>query len=111
MADVAEFARLAGREHGLSVVSTLRADLTIQATVVNCGVLDHPLRGTTIGDNYISRKIWETPDTMQTLLVYPGDLQVYFEGTFCNAHRGAMITFMGTEATLYIDREIGRAHV
>ena len=45
MADVAEFARLAGREHGLSVVSTLRADLTIQATVVNCGVLDHPLRG------------------------------------------------------------------
>jgi len=44
MADVAEFARLAGREHGLSVVSTLRADLAIQATVVNCGVLDHPLR-------------------------------------------------------------------
>ena len=27
------------------MVSTLRADLTIQATVVNCGVLDHPLRG------------------------------------------------------------------
>src|SRR5258708_12821770 len=45
MADAADFARLAGRERGLSVVSTLRADLTIQATVVNCGVLDHPLRG------------------------------------------------------------------
>jgi PPOX class probable F420-dependent enzyme len=45
MADVADFARLAGREQGLSVVSTLRADQTIQATVVNCGVLDHPVRG------------------------------------------------------------------
>ncbi|HZC63255.1 MAG TPA: pyridoxamine 5'-phosphate oxidase family protein [Streptosporangiaceae bacterium] len=45
MADVADFDRLVGREHGLSVVSTLRADQTIQATVVNCGVLDHPVRG------------------------------------------------------------------
>src|SRR5450631_3082762 len=45
MSDVADFARLAGREHGLSVVVTLRADQTIQATVVNCGVLDHPVRG------------------------------------------------------------------
>jgi PPOX class probable F420-dependent enzyme len=45
MADVADFARLAGREHGLSVVSTLRGDQTIQASVVNCGVLEHPVRG------------------------------------------------------------------
>jgi PPOX class probable F420-dependent enzyme len=57
---VADFARLVGREHGLSVVSTLRADQTIQATVVNCGVLEHPVRGvpvigfTTRGD---SRKL------------------------------------------------------
>lgn len=45
MADVADFDRLVNREHGLSVVATQRADQTIQATVVNCGVLDHPLRG------------------------------------------------------------------
>jgi PPOX class probable F420-dependent enzyme len=45
MADVADFAQLAGREHGLSVVSTLRGDQTIQASVVNCGVLEHPVRG------------------------------------------------------------------
>ena len=38
------------------------------------------------------------------MLVYPGDVQVYFEGTFCNARNGAMIELMGTEATLYIDR-------
>jgi predicted dehydrogenase len=66
--------------------------------------LDHPVKAVAIGDHYTSRGIWQTPDTIQTLLTYPSDLQVYFEGTFCNAHRGAMITFMGTEATLYIDR-------
>jgi hypothetical protein len=29
---------------------------------------------------------------------------MHFAGTFCNAHNGAMIEFMGTDATLYIDR-------
>ena len=43
-------------------------------------------------------------DTIQTLLVYPGEVQVYFEGTFCNARNGAMMELMGSEATLYIDR-------
>lgn len=45
MTDVADFQRLVAREHGLSVVSTVRADQTVQATVVNCGVLDHPVQG------------------------------------------------------------------
>jgi hypothetical protein len=31
-------------------------------------------------------------------------LQVYFEGTFVNARNGAMLEFMGTDATLYLDR-------
>jgi predicted dehydrogenase len=66
--------------------------------------LDHPLTATTVGGNYTSKDVWQTPDTVQTLLTYPGDLQVHFEGTFCNAHSGAMIEFMGTDATLYIDR-------
>jgi predicted dehydrogenase len=69
--------------------------------------LEHPLRATTIGDNYISRGVWETPDTTQTLLVYRNEqteLQVYFEGTFVNARNGAMLEFMGTDATLYLDR-------
>jgi predicted dehydrogenase len=66
--------------------------------------LDHPLKATTVGDNYTSKGVWETPDTIQTLLVYPNELQVYFEGTFCNARNGAMLEFMGTEGTLYVDR-------
>jgi PPOX class probable F420-dependent enzyme len=38
-----EFAALAGKEQGLVVVSTLRADRTIQASLVNAGVLPHPI--------------------------------------------------------------------
>ena len=41
MADLTDYARLVAADHGLSVVSTLRADQTIQASVVNTGVLDH----------------------------------------------------------------------
>ena len=43
MTDVADFARLNSGDHGLCVVSTLRPDNTIQASVVNAGVVGHPL--------------------------------------------------------------------
>jgi predicted dehydrogenase len=67
--------------------------------------LDHPSSATSIGGVYHARDLWETPDTMQTFLYYPQqELQAYFEGTFVNARYGAMTEFMGTEATLYIDR-------
>lgn len=66
--------------------------------------LEHPLRATSIGTHVTSKGIWQTPDTVQTLLTYPREMQVYFEGTFCNARNGAMIEFMGSEATLYVDR-------
>src|SRR5262249_45349528 len=66
--------------------------------------LDHPLKATSVGEHFASQGVWETPDTVQTLLVYPGGLQAYFEGTFVNARNGAMLEFMGTECTLYIDR-------
>jgi PPOX class probable F420-dependent enzyme len=36
---------LAGREQYLAVVATLRADSTIQSSLVNAGALDHPLTG------------------------------------------------------------------
>ena len=32
-------------DHGLAIVSTLRADETIQSSLVNAGVLDHPVTG------------------------------------------------------------------
>lgn len=48
MTDLADLAGLVRREHGLSVVSTLRADGTIQSSVVNAGVLSHPVTGTPV---------------------------------------------------------------
>ena len=66
--------------------------------------LDHPTSATSIGTQITSKGVWETPDTVQTLLTYPDDLQIYFEGTFSNARNGAMLEFMGTDGTLYLDR-------
>jgi PPOX class probable F420-dependent enzyme len=45
MTDVSAFADLVSRDHGLCVLSTLRHDGSIQASVVNAGVLRHPLTG------------------------------------------------------------------
>ena len=45
MTDLSAFSRLVPNEHGLVTVSALRPDQTIQSTLVNAGVLDHPLTG------------------------------------------------------------------
>ncbi|RMI33242.1 TIGR03618 family F420-dependent PPOX class oxidoreductase [Nocardia stercoris] len=45
MSDLADFGRLIAGDHGLCVVSTVRADGTVQSSVVNAGVLDHPSTG------------------------------------------------------------------
>ena len=45
MTDLSPFAELITLDHGLCVVSTLRADGSAQSSVVNAGVLDHPLTG------------------------------------------------------------------
>ncbi len=67
--------------------------------------LGHPSLATTVGDNFITKGVWETPDTIQTLLQYPDkEVQIYFEGTFVNARNRAMLEFMGRDATLYLDR-------
>jgi PPOX class probable F420-dependent enzyme len=42
---VREAVALASDESGLAVVSTLRADLTIQSTLVNVGLIPHPAGG------------------------------------------------------------------
>jgi predicted dehydrogenase len=67
-----------------------------------CNV-DHPEKAVTIGDFNTARDVWQTPDTIQTILSYR-NVQMHFEGTFCNARQGAMIEFMGSEGTIYIDR-------
>jgi PPOX class probable F420-dependent enzyme len=43
--DLAGFAELLPLDHGLCVFTTLRADGSVQSSVVNAGVMEHPLRG------------------------------------------------------------------
>jgi PPOX class probable F420-dependent enzyme len=45
MAELSAFAELVPLDHGLCVVTTLRRDGSAQASVVNAGVLRHPLTG------------------------------------------------------------------
>ncbi len=66
--------------------------------------LDRPQRAVTMGTYPLAKGLWETPDTVQTLLTYNDDLLVHFEGTFSNNNHGAMATFMGENGTLYVDR-------
>jgi PPOX class probable F420-dependent enzyme len=46
--DLSAFAELVALDHGLCVVSTLRRDGSVQATVVNAGVLPHPIIGSQV---------------------------------------------------------------
>jgi PPOX class probable F420-dependent enzyme len=48
MTTLQEILDIAGREQFLAVVSTVRADATVQASVVNAGVLPHPIGGTEV---------------------------------------------------------------
>src|SRR6476469_315768 len=72
--------------------------------------LDHPTTAASIGDHFQAKDLWQTPDTVQTLMKYPAaknsdsGVQAYFEGTFVSARNGAMCELLGSEATLYIDR-------
>src|SRR4051812_18308872 len=45
MTDLTGFSRLVAADQGLCVVSTARADGSVQSSVVNAGVLRHPVNG------------------------------------------------------------------
>ena len=48
MANIEDFRKLVAGDHGLVVVSVPRADGTISSSVVNAGVLPHPVTGETV---------------------------------------------------------------
>ena len=64
---VEEFGRLVPGDHGLVVVSTQRADGTIQSSVVNAGVIAHPVTGAQVvalvsrGDAHRLKNLRERP--------------------------------------------------
>ena len=43
MSDLGDFTRISRADSGLCVVTTVRDDVTVQASVVNAGVVDHPV--------------------------------------------------------------------
>ena len=48
MANIEDFRKLVAGDHGLVVVSVTRGDGTISSSVVNAGVLPHPLTGESV---------------------------------------------------------------
>lgn len=71
--------------------------------------VDQPTRAVSLGEFITAKGVWETPDTVQTILSYPNGLQMHFEGTFANSNKGSHIEFLGSKANLYIDR--GRSEI
>ena len=59
MTNLEAFAELIRRDHGLCVVSTVRPDGTIQSSVVNVGVLPHPVTGVPVAA-FVSRRCTRT---------------------------------------------------
>lgn len=59
----------------------------------------------TIGHQFAAQDVWETPDSIQTLLDF-GEQgpQAHFDGTFVNHYGRAELVLMGREATLQCDR-------
>lgn len=85
MADLTDVARLVAGDHGLTVVSTSRADGSVQSSVVNAGVLDSPVDGTPVlgyvaaGGSRKLASLRERPGT--TLVLRVGWEWVAVEGT------------------------------
>lgn len=67
MADLTDITRLVGGEHGLATVSMSLPDGTAHTSVVNAGVLDHPVAGHPVvglvvrGDSYKLRRVRVDP--------------------------------------------------
>lgn len=75
MIDLDRFRRLVDAEHGLVVVSTSRPDTTIQSSVVNAGVLPHPVSAAEVvglvarGESVKLRNLRRTPRATVTIRV------------------------------------------
>jgi hypothetical protein len=85
MATVDDIQRVVALDHGLASVSTVRADGTVQSTVVNAGLVDHPVTGTAVAafvGRPVSRKIAHLrANPVATLLWRAGWAWVAAEGT------------------------------
>jgi PPOX class probable F420-dependent enzyme len=83
--DLTPFADLVPQDHGLCVLSTLRPDGSVQASVINAGVLPHPVSGEPVVGLVAaggSRKLHHLrADPRATIVVRAGWLWTAVEGT------------------------------
>jgi predicted dehydrogenase len=66
----------------------------------------HPVMASAAGGRFFSQDARETPDVIHTLLTYPNQLVVTFQGNQHNGSAGAGIEFYGANGTLYVDRQL-----
>ena len=85
MADLEAFTRISGADHGLVVISTARNDGSVQSSLVNAGVLAHPVSGGSVvgavvrGDSQKVRHLRARP--LVTVVAHTGWEWVAVEGT------------------------------
>jgi PPOX class probable F420-dependent enzyme len=85
VATVDDIKKLVSLDHGLASLSTLRRDGSVQSTVVNAGVIDHPTQGVPVAafvGRPVTRKIVHLRENPRaTLLWRAGWAWVAAEGT------------------------------
>ncbi len=113
MASLADLTGLLKAERGLAVVATTRADGSVQASVVNVGVLAHPLRGEPVvglvarGDAVKLRHLRRDPRV--TVVARSGWQWVAVEGRVALAGPDDPLPGFGSEAVPQLLRDIFRA--
>ena len=65
---------------------------------------DNPISAVSAGGIYAYKDGRTAPDTINTVLEYPGEWSATFEGTLAPGIRGAAVEIAGTEGRLLIDR-------
>jgi predicted dehydrogenase len=67
--------------------------------------LPGPQYAVSMGHQFATRGLWETPDTVQTIISFGDDgPQAHFDGTFVSHYGRSELVLMGTAATLVCDR-------
>jgi len=111
--DVAAFAALVPVDHGLCVLSTTRADGSVQSSVVNAGVLRHPVTGVEVVGLVAAggtRKLSHLrADPRATIVVRAGWQWVAVEGTVDVIGPDAPATGIGGDQLRTLLRDVFRA--
>ncbi len=66
MASLSDIERLAPGEHGLVTISVARADGSVHSSVVNAGVIDHPVTGERVVATVLRGPSWKLERLRQT---------------------------------------------